>query len=133
MVGALEGAGTMFLIPATESEDRIEQHRTAVDAAVDAGVRRIVYLSCFGAARDATFTLARDHWHTERHIRASGLAWTFLRMNLYTDFIPTMVSADGTIRGPAGTAASLPCCARTSLPRRPRCSTRLDTRSTPTT
>ena len=102
MAAALAGARTVFLIPATEALDRVEQHRTAVDAAVEAGVERIVYLSCFGAAADATFTLAREHWHTEQHVRSSGLAWTFLRMNLYIDFIPTMVAADGTIRGPAG-------------------------------
>ena len=31
--------------------------------------------------------IARDHWATEAHIRATGLTWTFLRMNLYMDFI----------------------------------------------
>ena len=99
---ALEGADVLFLVPAAETPDRVAQHRTAVDAAVAAGVRRIVYLSFFGAAPDATFTLARDHWHTEQHIRATGLPWTFLRMNLYMDFVPTMIGADGVIRGPAG-------------------------------
>jgi uncharacterized protein YbjT (DUF2867 family) len=102
MRAALEGANTVFLIPAAETTDRVEQHRTAVDAAVQAGIERMVYLSFFRAAPDATFTLARDHWHTEQHIRDSPMRWTFLRMNLYMDFIPTMVGADGTIRGPAG-------------------------------
>ena len=95
------GADTVFLIPAAEAADRVEQHRTAVDAAVAAGVPRLVYLSFLNAAPDATFTLARDHWATEQHIRASGLRWTFLRMNLYMDFIPAM-GVDGVIRGPAG-------------------------------
>ena len=66
MRAALEGADTLFLIPAAEAPDRVAQHTTAVDAAVAAGVRRIVYLSFFGASPDATFTLARDHWATER-------------------------------------------------------------------
>lgn len=100
---ALDGADVLFLMPAAEAPDRVAQHRTAVDAAVAAGVRRIVYLSFFGAAPDATFTLARDHWHTEQHVRATGLPWTFLRMNLYLDFVPSMVGEDGAIRGPAGT------------------------------
>ena len=99
---ALDGCATLFLVPAAEAVDRVEQHRSAVDAAVVAGVRRIVYLSFFGAAPLATFTLARDHWHTEAHVRASGVAWTFLRMNLYADFLPAMVLPDGTLRGPAG-------------------------------
>ena len=51
---------------------------------------------------DHTFTLGRDHWWTEEHIRACGVPWTFLRMSLYLDFIPNMVGEDGAIRGPAG-------------------------------
>lgn len=99
---ALEGVATLFLVPAHESADRVAQHRSAVDAAVSAGVRRIVYLSFLGAAPDATFTLARDHWATEEHIRDAGVPWTFLRMNLYIDFIPSMVLPEGAIKGPAG-------------------------------
>lgn len=102
MRAALQGAHTLFLVPATEAADRVQQHRTAIDAAVAAGVSRIVYLSFLGASEDATFTLARDHWHTERHIRETALSWTFLRMNLYMDFIPSMVHPDGAIKGPAG-------------------------------
>jgi NAD(P)H dehydrogenase (quinone) len=101
MRAALAGADTLFLVPAEESADRVEQHKTAVDAALAAGVRRIVYLSFIDASPDATFTLVRHHWATEEHIRASGLAWTFPRMNLYLDFLPNMVS-DGEIAGPAG-------------------------------
>ncbi len=54
---ALEGADTVFLIPAAEAADRVEQHRTVVDAAVAAGVERLVYLFFLNAAPDATFTL----------------------------------------------------------------------------
>jgi uncharacterized protein YbjT (DUF2867 family) len=61
-----------------------------------------VYVSFFGAAPDATFTLARDHFHTEQHIRASGLAYTFLRDNFYAEFVPDLVGENGVIRGPAG-------------------------------
>ena len=102
MRAALEGADTLFLMPAAEAQNRVEQHTTAIDSAVAAGVQRIVYLSFVGASPDTTFTLGRDHWHTEEHIRATGRPWTFLRMNLYMDFIPTMVGPDGVIRGPAG-------------------------------
>jgi NAD(P)H dehydrogenase (quinone) len=99
---ALQRVETLFLIPAAEAPDRVEQHKTAIDAAIEAHVPRIVYLSFLNAQPDATFTLARDHWATEQYIRASGAAWTFLRMSLYLDFIPSMVGADGVIRGPAG-------------------------------
>jgi uncharacterized protein YbjT (DUF2867 family) len=98
---ALAGADTLFLVPAAESADRVDQHLAAVHAAVAAGVRRIVYLSFVDARPDATFTLVRDHWATEERIRASGVAWTFPRMSLYLDFVPSMVSADGVLAGPA--------------------------------
>ncbi len=102
MTRALMGARVLFLVPAHESLNRIQEHTTAVDAAVEAGVERVVYLSFVGASADNTFTLGRHHWATEQHIRASGLDWTFVRMNLYMDFIPHFAGKDGVIRGPAG-------------------------------
>jgi uncharacterized protein YbjT (DUF2867 family) len=100
---ALTGIETVFMVSGEEAADRVAQHRAFVDAAVAAGVRHLVYVSFCGAAPDATFTLARDHWATEEHIRASGLRATFLRDNLYLDFFPLMTGDDGVIRGPAGT------------------------------
>jgi NAD(P)H dehydrogenase (quinone) len=99
---AFEGADTVFLVSAAEDEHRVDLHRNAVDAAVAAGVGRIVYTSFFAAAADCTFTFGRDHFHTEEHIRATPLAWTFLRDNIYLDYIPLFAGADGVIRGPAG-------------------------------
>ena len=99
---ALTGVRTLFMVSAAEQEDRLTEHRTFVDAAAVAGVEHVVYLSFFGAAPAATFTLARDHWATEEHLRASGMAWTFLRDNLYLEFMDHMVGDDGVIRGPAG-------------------------------
>jgi uncharacterized protein YbjT (DUF2867 family) len=89
-------------VSASEAPDRRRLHANVVDAAAAAGVERVVYTSFFGAAPDCTFTFGRDHWHAEEHIRASGLRYTFLRDNLYIDFLPLMAGADGVIRGPAG-------------------------------
>ncbi|MEE1841821.1 MULTISPECIES: NAD(P)H-binding protein [unclassified Streptomyces] len=99
---ALAGAHTLFLVSAHESPDRVREHTTAVDAAVAVGVERIVYISFLGAAPDATFTFARDHWHTEARIRAADVRYTFLRDSLYLAGIPAMTGADGVLRGPAG-------------------------------
>jgi NAD(P)H dehydrogenase (quinone) len=99
---ALAGAETVFMVSASESRDRLEQHCDFIDAAVEAGVRHLIYVSFVGAAQDAVFTLARDHYATEEYIRASGLQYTFLRDNFYADFLPDLVGADGAIRGPAG-------------------------------
>jgi NAD(P)H dehydrogenase (quinone) len=82
--------------------DRLQQQQVAVDAAIAAGVKYIVYLSVLNAAPDATFILAHDHFYTEEYIRASGIPFTFLRASLYTDNVPLCVSADDVIRAPAG-------------------------------
>jgi len=100
---ALEGVETLFMVSASESADRLEQHRTFVDAAASAGVRHVVYTSFVAAAPDAIFTLARDHFATEEHIKASGMSWTFLRDSFYIDFMEALVGEDGVIRGPGGT------------------------------
>ncbi|MEV4220976.1 SDR family oxidoreductase [Nonomuraea sp. NPDC049725] len=99
---AVAGAEVVLMVSATEAADRLAEHRAFVDAAAEAGVRHLVYTSFCGAAPEAAFTLARDHWATEEHIRASGMAFTFLRDNLYADFLPAMAGDDGVIRGPAG-------------------------------
>jgi NAD(P)H dehydrogenase (quinone) len=99
---ALEGVDTLFMVSASESADRLDQHRSFIDAAAAAGVRHIVYTSFIAAAPDATFTLARDHYSTEEYIKASGIAWTFLRDSFYIDFMEALVGDDGVIRGPAG-------------------------------
>ncbi len=102
MRAAFDGARTAFLVSAHESADRVAEHQAAVDAAAEAGVQRLVYLSFLAAAPDATFTFARDHWHTEQYIRASGLRFTFLRDSFYLAMFAGMTGEDGVIRGPGG-------------------------------
>src|SRR4029453_2382946 len=96
------GAAALFMVSASEDPDRLRLHANVVDAAVGAGVERVVYTSFYGAGPECTFTFGRDHWHTEQRILGSGLRHTFLRDNLYIDFLPLLVGADGVIRGPAG-------------------------------
>jgi NAD(P)H dehydrogenase (quinone) len=119
---ALSGIKTLFLISAdvlmgvirksaekgipTPAYDRLQQHTAAVAAAAAVGVQRIVYLSFLSAAADATFILARSHFHTEEYIRSTGVPFTFLRQGLYMDKVPLHVSVDGVIRGPAGEGRS---------------------------
>ena len=102
---ALDGVKVLFMVSAAETPDRVQQHTAFIDAAAGAGVEHVVYTSFYGAAPDATFTLARDHYATEEHIRASGMDFTFLRDNFYLDFLPLLAGEDGVIRGPAGDGA----------------------------
>ncbi len=102
MTAALEGARTFFFVSGAEAVDRPEQHRTVINAAVAAGVERVVYLSFINATQDATYTLAEQHWATEDHLAATELRWTILRDSLYTDCLPRLAGPDGVVRGPAG-------------------------------
>ena len=99
---ALTGVDVLFMVSAPESEDRLDKHIAFVDAAAASGVCHIVYLSFMNAAPDATFTLARTHFHTEEHIKASGMTYTFLRDNFYADFFVALPDEEGRILGPAG-------------------------------
>jgi NAD(P)H dehydrogenase (quinone) len=99
---ALAGVDVFFMVSASEAEDRLAHHLNVIAAAVRAGVQHIVYTSFIGAGPDATFTLGRDHGLTEEAIRASGMAFTFLRNNFYIDVLPLFGDENGVIRGPAG-------------------------------
>ena len=101
-VRALHGTDVLFMVSAAEAQDRRDQHRTFIAAAARAGVGHIVYTSFDGAAPDATFTLGRDHFDAEQAIRASGMRFTFLRDNFYSDFFPVLADENGVISGPAG-------------------------------
>ncbi len=102
VAAALEGTDVVLMVSAAEHPDRVSQHKAFVDGAVRARVGHLVYTSFVGADAGAVFTLGRDHFRTEEYIEESGLAYTFLRDNLYADFFPMMVGEDGVIRGPAG-------------------------------
>ena len=116
---ALQGVPVALMVSASETPDRVDRHRTFVDAAVAAGVRHLVYTSFVGAAPGATFTLARDHWATEEHIRAAGLGFTFLRDNLYADFVPMLAGPRWSPRTTSPTRSSRCCATRRRTPGAP--------------
>ncbi len=98
---ALSGMQILFLVSGY-GPTRLEQHYSAIDAAVAAGVERIVYTSFLSAAPLATFTHAREHYLTEQRIRESGCRYTFLRPTFYLDRAPRWFSNEGIVQGPAG-------------------------------
>jgi NAD(P)H dehydrogenase (quinone) len=102
MARALEGTNTLLLVSGPEDPDRATLHRKAVEGARLAGVERIVYTSFMGAAPNAMFPFARDHFDTEQAVREAGISLTSMRNALYADVAPWFVGADGVIRAPAG-------------------------------
>jgi NAD(P)H dehydrogenase (quinone) len=81
---AFRGADAVLLVSGTEVGRRVAQHANAIDAAKAAGVGRIVYTSAPHADTSA-LVLAPEHKATEELIRSSGLPFTILRNNWYTE------------------------------------------------
>jgi NAD(P)H dehydrogenase (quinone) len=81
---AFDRADQLLLVSANDpGADAVELHRSAIDAAVAAGVGRILYTSHQGAAADTPFGPGRTHAATEQLLAASGTAWTSLRNGFY--------------------------------------------------
>lgn len=102
VTGDVTGVETLFLVPVRERPDRAAVHAAIVDSAVGAGVQHIVYLSFLNTSPTATFTLSRDHYATEQHIRGSGVAFTFLRGSAFHEVAHYLLGPDDVIRGPGG-------------------------------
>jgi len=85
---AFAGIERLLMIPATDLTPgvRPRQHKTAIDAAVAAGVRHVIYVSSVGARTGPRDGLLETHFFTEQALITSGLAWTLVRMNIYADF-----------------------------------------------
>lgn len=83
---AFEGASQVLLVSSNARAyggDTLAQHRSAIDAARSAGVRRIVYTSHMAASRSSAFPPMLDHAETEQLLNDSGLKWTALRNGFY--------------------------------------------------
>lgn len=82
LLSALSGVDRAFLV--TNSSEHAEAQQLAfVDAAKQSGVAHIVKLSQFAANADSPVRFLRYHAAVEAAIQASGMAYTFLRPNLF--------------------------------------------------
>lgn len=85
---AFAGAERLLLI-STDALDgtdrRIKQHRNAIAAAEQAGVKHVLYTSFTRTEPGNPAAVATDHYATEQALAASSLDWTLLRNNVYTD------------------------------------------------
>jgi NAD(P)H dehydrogenase (quinone) len=89
---AFAGGDRMLLISTARVGSRVGQHRNAIEAAVKAGAKHIVYTSIIGANQSANPAIVKlDHRATEELIEKSGAAWTFLRDSQYAEAIAMAV------------------------------------------
>jgi uncharacterized protein YbjT (DUF2867 family) len=102
----LDGVDRAFLV--TNSSDRVEERQLRfVRLARETGVKHIVYLSQLHAAPDSPLRFLRYHAVVEEALRASGMAYTSLRPNLYMQgllMIGRSIASEGRFFAPASGA-----------------------------
>lgn len=104
---ALDGVERAYLV--TNSTERTEAQQLAfVHAARERGVAHIVKLSQLHADATSTVRFLRYHAAVEAAIRESGMAYTFLRPNLFMQGMVfafrSMIKEQGAIYAPVGDA-----------------------------
>ena len=84
---ALQGVDVVLLVSGMDAPDkRIGQHRNVINAAKEAGVRKIVYTSIFGKEGSSSFdAIVQSNRQTEIDIQESGLEWAIGRNGLYIE------------------------------------------------
>ncbi|AUZ33408.1 NAD(P)-dependent oxidoreductase [Arthrobacter sp. PGP41] len=104
VAAALKGARKVLLISGSEVGQRVEQHRTVIEAAKAEGVELLAYTSIANADTTAML-LAAEHRATEAILRESGVPFVLLRngwyLENYTDQLPGTL-AQGGLAGSAG-------------------------------
>ncbi|CAF4034731.1 unnamed protein product [Rotaria sordida] len=89
---AFQGAEILFLISSTTMihEKRTEEHRNAIEAAKNVGIKHILYtsLAC-GDTRETQIMIAQ--LDTEDLIKASGLKYTIIREGIYSEVFQSFI------------------------------------------
>lgn len=105
LLDSFEGAEQVLLVSSNDADaDQVSLHRVGIEAAVAAGVGRILYTSHQSVGLDSPFKPARDHAATEALLAGSGTAWTSLRNGFYAHTLDWLLGPwreTGTIAAPA--------------------------------
>src|ERR1700758_4525150 len=93
---AYAGLDRLLIITTLDPEPgkRGAQNIAAIDAAVKAGVKHIVFMSAVGTRQEEEPARGASYWRGEQHLIATAPAWTILRMNFYAEaFLPLAQAA----------------------------------------
>ena len=89
---AFAGGDQVYIVSVSKlGEEALRLHRAAIDAAREAGARRILYTSHMGARHGSPFAPADQHASTEADLAKSGVAFTALRHGFYAESCLMMV------------------------------------------
>ncbi|GGJ69705.1 SDR family oxidoreductase [Streptomyces brasiliensis] len=104
LAAAFAGADKLLLISTTDVDQRLGNHRRAIDAALTAGVSLVAYTS-MSHADTATNILATTHRATEEYLRERDVPSVLLRnswyLENYTAQLPVLLQ-HGAVIGAAG-------------------------------
>jgi uncharacterized protein YbjT (DUF2867 family) len=101
LAAALEGVDRLFLLMGT-AENQVELENDVIDAAVRAGVRRVVKLSIYGAEIGSPVPFRDWHGRIEARLEGAGLAYTHLRPTFFMQNAAYMLAPDGVFYVPSG-------------------------------
>ena len=87
LLQSLQGVDTLLLVSGMdEPSKRIGQHRNVINAAKQAGVKKIVYTSIQGAEEGNAFSpVVQSNRQTEKDIITCGLEWVIGRNGIYIE------------------------------------------------
>jgi uncharacterized protein YbjT (DUF2867 family) len=105
LLSSFEDAEQVLLVSSNDPHgEQVGLHRTAIETAVKAGARRILYTSHQNARPDSPFFPASAHAATESLLADCGVAWTSLRNGFYVHSLDWLLGPwqeTGTIAAPA--------------------------------
>lgn len=104
LAAAYAGLDSLLIIPSADLRPDIRgpQFIRAIDAAVAAGVDRIVLVSAQGTRKVMTPSMANDYWIGEQHLIANAPNWTILRPSFHAEAMAQeaqMSAAHGVLTG----------------------------------
>jgi NAD(P)H dehydrogenase (quinone) len=88
-------ADVVFCISSLSVGERVPHHRDVIDIAKASGVKHLVYTSVAGAHPENPTPSAKEHWATEKMLWDSGMNFTALRNQCYSELFYTMVLEQG--------------------------------------
>src|SRR6202021_1275765 len=92
---AYAGLDRLLIITTVDAEPgkRGAQNVAAIDAAVKAGVKHVVFMSAVGTRQAEEPARGASYWRGEQHLIATAPAWTILRMNFYAEAFVQLAQA----------------------------------------
>ncbi|OJJ14308.1 NAD(P)-dependent oxidoreductase [marine bacterium AO1-C] len=87
LIEAYQGAEVVLLVSSNAAPDeRVAQHKNVIEAAIEAGAKRLVFTSIAGGIRGGTFSpIVQTMQETETLLENSDIDWTIGRNGLYIE------------------------------------------------